>query len=117
MEANAKLALMELLNKPMDQSERRDLLRSFAVQHRGTSSATLALEKAEELGVQILTDLASQSGHQAEVSSLLTRLREAARIGARPPRPGAAFERMRAILAEFGLQDAMAQRYPLLQAA
>ena len=28
-----------------------------------------------------------------------------------------AVERMRAILAEFGLQDAMAQRYPLLQAA
>lgn len=96
-EATAKVALLELLQREMPPNERRDELRLLAQRFQGTTAATEALTKAEEISTSL--DQASQaaSARLVLVEELMTKLRAAARLDAKPPEPGKAFLAMRAI--------------------
>jgi hypothetical protein len=96
-EANAKVALLELMGKPMPPSERRDALRSLASQFQGTSAATEALEKADQITNNLISAETATAARKVEIDALIVRLRAAAKIEDRPPHPGISFLAMRAV--------------------
>ncbi len=97
LEANARVALLELLGKEMTPAEKRDALRALAVSWRGTSAATEALEKADQIDTDLATRVAADVERQARRDELVARLEVAAGPGENPPRPGPALLNLRAV--------------------
>ncbi|MCY2960224.1 MAG: serine/threonine-protein kinase [Planctomycetota bacterium] len=96
-EATAKVALLELMQREMQPNDRRDELRLLAQKYQGTTAATDALAKAEEISNAL--DRASQAATAKKtlVDDLMVKLRAAARLDVKPPEPGKSFLAMRAI--------------------
>ncbi len=96
-EAQAKVALLELMGREMPEKDRREALRALASQFQGTSAATEALEKAEAITNRMLAEEAALAARRVEVDAMLVKLRDAARIDDVPPHPGVSFLAMRAV--------------------
>lgn len=97
LEANARVALLELLGQEMRPNEKRDALRHLALEWRGTSAATEALERADKIQVDLETRAAAEVERQARIDELVARLETAAGLDKMPPRPGAGLLNMRAV--------------------
>ncbi|MFN0008863.1 MAG: protein kinase domain-containing protein [Planctomycetota bacterium] len=97
LEANARVALLELLGQEMRPNEKRDALRQFAVAWRGTSAATEAFEKADQIQLDLETRAAADVERQGRIDELVARMETAAALDTMPPRPGAALLNMRAV--------------------
>lgn len=97
LEANARVALLELLGQEMRPNEKRDALRHLALAWRGTSAATEAFEKADQIQLDLETRAAAEVDRQARIDELVARMETAAALDKMPPRPGAALLNMRAV--------------------
>jgi serine/threonine protein kinase len=96
-EANARVAFLELASREMDAPAKRDELRALAGRFRGTTAASEALEKADAIEADIERSARESGERTSALEGLVARLRQAAALDANPPRPGDAFEKMRAI--------------------
>lgn len=96
-EANAKVALFELLQREMTPNERRDELRLLAQRYQGTKAARDAETKAEQISTGLDQAASVASARKVLAESALQMLNAAARLDAKPPEPGKAFLAMRAI--------------------
>ncbi len=96
-EATAKVALLELMQRQMSPNDRRDELRILSQRYQGTTAATEAATKAEEISNTLDQNAAAAGERRVKIDALMARLREAARLEAVPPEPGKAFLAMRAI--------------------
>jgi tRNA A-37 threonylcarbamoyl transferase component Bud32 len=96
-EANARVAFLELSSREMEAAAKRDELRALAGRFRGTTAATEALEKADAIEVELQRALLETSARASALESVITRLRAAAALEAKPPRPGDALEKMSAV--------------------
>jgi pSer/pThr/pTyr-binding forkhead associated (FHA) protein len=97
LEANARVALLELLGQEMRPNEKRDALRRLALDWRGTSAATEALERADKIQLDLETHAAAEVERLSRIDELVARLETAAALDKMPPRPGAALLNMRAV--------------------
>jgi len=97
LEANARVALLELQGKEMTPEEKRDALRALAAQWRGTTAASEAVDKAQAIDADLSTRAAADVEHQARLDELLARMQVAAGGSEVPPRPGQALLNMRAV--------------------
>ena len=97
LEANARVALLELLGQEMRPNEKRDALRHLALEWRGTSAATEALDRADKIQLDLETRAAAEVERQARIDELVARMETAAALDRMPPRPGAALLNMRAV--------------------
>jgi hypothetical protein len=98
LEANAKVALLELLGQEMTPEQKRDALRALASTWRGTTAATEAVDKAQAIDSDLSTRASADVEHQARVDEVVARLQAAAATeGENPPRPGQALLNMRAV--------------------
>jgi serine/threonine protein kinase len=96
-EANARVAFLELASREMEPASKRDELRALAGKYRGTSAATEALEKADSIELEIERSARESGERTSAIEGVIARMREAAALDAKPPRPGDAFEKMRAV--------------------
>ncbi len=97
LEANAKVALLELLGKEMTPDEKRDALRALAQTWRGTTAASEAVDKAQQIDADLATRATADVEHQARIDEVVARLQAAAGTAENPPRPGPALLNMRAV--------------------
>jgi len=104
-EANAKLALLEVMGKPMSPNERREALRSMAAQYQGTSAATEALEKADGITNDIVSAEAERAARRSGIDAVIEKMRAAAKLNDDPPHPGLSFLAMRAVDGQAALRD------------
>ena len=105
LEANARVALLELLGQEMRPNEKRDALRLLAEAWRGTSAATEALERADKIQLDLETHAAADVERLSRIDELVARMETAAELDKMPPRPGAGLLNMRAVPG----QEAVAQ--------
>jgi hypothetical protein len=105
LEANAKLALLELKSKQMSPTERRDELRILASRYQGTSAATEALQSADEITNEMQSAEVARAARKIEVDAIMERLRAAARVDDVPPHPGKSFIDMRTVEGQAALRD------------
>lgn len=97
LEANARVALLELLSREMSTQNRRIELRALAVKYRGTTAAAEALERADSIGDEVAQETVAAEASEARVAQFTNRLRAVARFDESPPRPGAALLALRTI--------------------
>ncbi len=105
LEANAKLALLELKTKELTPAERRDELRLLATKFQGTTTATEALQSADAITNDMASAEAARAARKVEVDAVLERLRAAAKVDEAPPHPGKSFIAMRAVEGQAALKD------------
>jgi len=113
-EAAARAAYDDLLRRdpPLERRTLRDELRLLATRHAGTTAASEALARADELAVELAqSDVAAQQQSVA-LDDLLGRLRGSAGLDKTPPEPGKALLALRSV----DSQGLMASD-PLFQAA
>jgi hypothetical protein len=96
-EANARVALLELTGREMQPGERRDELRLLAGRFRGTSAATEALAKADEISAWMDSKAAADAERKTRTDALLLELAAVARPDQQPPEPGRALLAMRTL--------------------
>jgi len=96
-EAQAKLALLELAQRELSPNDRRDELRVLAQKFRGTTAATEAATKAEDISAALDQAALAENAQKTLVDEIMVKMRAAAGLGARPPEPGKAFLAIRAI--------------------
>lgn len=99
-EANARIALLELLAKDMPPGQKRDELRLLAGKFRGTTAANEAREKSDEIGAALAAEQRAQEQNSQALDDVLTRLRTVAGLDKEPPEPGKALLALRAISSE-----------------
>ncbi len=104
-EANARVALLELLQREMPATERRDELRLLAQRFQGTTAATEALAKAESISTALDANAQADQQRQREIAETVAKLRSVARLDADPPEPGKSFLAMRTLPVPAGLVD------------
>ncbi|MFN0244808.1 MAG: FHA domain-containing serine/threonine-protein kinase [Planctomycetota bacterium] len=97
LEANARVALLELLSREMSTQNQRIELRALAVKYRGTTAAAEALERADSIGDVVAQEAVAAEASEARVAQFTNRLREVARFDESPPRPGATLLALRSI--------------------
>jgi tRNA A-37 threonylcarbamoyl transferase component Bud32 len=106
-EAQAKVALLELMQRELAPNDRRDELRLLAQRYQGTGAATEALQKADAISAQLDAAARADTVRKAQVEETIGKLRAAARLDATPPEPGKSFLAMRTVPGQADLaQDA-----------
>jgi hypothetical protein len=96
-EANARVALLELSSREMEPAAKRDELRALAGRFRGTNAATEALERADSIEAEIQRGVREAGERSSALDGVIARLRTAAALDQKPPHPGDALEKMRAV--------------------
>jgi len=113
IEANARVALLELLQRDMPANERRDELRLLAQRYQGTTAATQALQKADQITDMLDVVAKADSARKTVIDEVIGKMLAVARLEANPPEPGKSFLGMRAVAGQQDIaQDAdfIAQR-------
>lgn len=110
LESRARIALLEILQRQDKPEDKIAALVEMARKFNGTSAATEASTKANELEAQLRTEQAALSERHTSVMALIGRLREAAKLDADPPRPGVGLLAMRNVAGQEAFaQDALFQ--------
>jgi len=110
LESRARIALLEILQRQDKPEDKIAALVEMARKFNGTSAATEAGTKANELEAQLRTEQAALSERHTSVMALIGRLREAAKLDANPPRPGVGLLAMRNVAGQEAFaQDALFQ--------
>jgi serine/threonine protein kinase len=108
LESRARIALLEILQRQDKPEDRITALVEMARKFNGTSAATEAGTKANELEAQLRIEQAALSERHTSVMALIARLREAAKLDADPPRPGVGLLAMRNVAGQEAYsQDAL----------
>jgi len=93
-EVEAENALLRLDSETLTDAERRDRLRELASTYAGTSSATEALDSADELESKIMLAQRADAQEGNAVANMMNLLREAAQLEKRPLRANDALRAM-----------------------
>lgn len=103
LEANARVALLEVTSRAMEPEAKRDELRALAVKYRGTTAASEAADRAEALATELVEATLRNEKRQSLIEEISSRLRIAAELDRRPPRPATSL----AALASVSGQEAL----------
>ncbi|MBL8857171.1 MAG: protein kinase [Planctomycetes bacterium] len=104
-EAQAKLALLELMGREMPETVRRDELRLLHSRFQGTSAAAEALEKADAITNRIVAEENARVARRAEIDALMAKLLAAAALDDHPPHPGRSYLAMRVVDGQAALRE------------
>ena len=105
LEAEARLAFMELDDRELGDEERIAALRQLAGEFDGTDAATRARAEAERLEGVLRSAAQAADRQTAKVTSVLAALRESAAMDGPQPRPGSSLRKMRAVPGQAGLES------------